>query len=367
VYICAFVTSWQTTKYYFSESTQGVKLNKSEIYMEKILIPFETMKSEFKTILVKYRFTEEKAEICASVFAGNSLDGVYSHGVNRFPRFIRYIQKGYVKADAEPELVHHSGAMEQWNGNLGPGPLNAILATDRVTELASKYGMGLVGLAHTNHWMRGGYYGWQAACKGYIFIGWTNTTPNMPAWGAKNPKLGNNPVVFALPYYDQAIVLDMAMSQYSFGKMEEKQLTGEKLPTPGGYDKVGNLTDDPGEILGTWRSLPIGYWKGSAFSLMLDILVTVLSGGLSTAEIGKNEDEYGVSQVFIAIDPRKLINYPAIQDTVEATLNDLKNSILIHEQSPVRYPGEKVLQIRQENLGRGIPVDKRIWEEIKRL
>jgi 3-dehydro-L-gulonate 2-dehydrogenase len=332
--------------------------------MEKILISFETMKSEFIRILIQHGFTEEKAEKCASIFAENSLEGVYSHGVNRFPRFIRYIQKGYVKADAEPELIHHSGALEQWNGNLGPGPLNAILATDRVMELASEYGMGLVGLAHTNHWMRGGYYGWKAAKAGFIFIGWTNTTPNMPAWGAKNPKLGNNPVVFAIPFHDQAIVLDMAMSQYSFGKMEEKQIAGEKLPTPGGFDKDGNLTDDPGEILDTWRSLPIGYWKGSAFSLMLDILAAVLSGGLSTAEIGKNEDEYGVSQVFIAIDPKKLGNYPAIQGILDATIKDLKNSSLINEHSPVRYPGERVLHIRKENLQKGIPADSRIWEEI---
>jgi len=335
--------------------------------MDKLVIPFIELKETLVKILIRNGFNPEKADQCASVFAENSLDGVYSHGVNRFPRFIRYIQKGYVKADAEPELVHQSGALEQWNGNLGPGPLNAILATERVMELASKYGMGLVGLAHTNHWMRGGYYGWKAAKRGYIFIGWTNTMPNMPAWGAKNPKLGNNPVVFAIPYLDQAIVLDMAMSQYSFGKMEEKQLTGEKLPTPGGFDKEGYLTDDPGEILETWRSLPIGYWKGSAFSLMLDILVTVLSGGLSTAEIGKKEDEYGVSQVFIAIDPRKLTNYPAVQNTLEATITDLKESNLINENSPVRYPGEKVLQIRQENLGSGIPIDQRIWEEICRL
>jgi 3-dehydro-L-gulonate 2-dehydrogenase len=335
--------------------------------MVKILIPFETMKSEFVRILIHHGFTDEKAKKCASVFAENSLEGVYSHGVNRFPRFIRYIQKGYVKVNAEPELVNQSGALEQWNGNLGPGPLNALLSTDRVMELASVYGMGLVGLAHTNHWMRGGYYGWKAAKDGFIFIGWTNTTPNMPAWGAKNPKLGNNPVVFAIPYHDKAIVLDMAMSQYSFGKMEEKQLAGEKLPTPGGFDKDGNLTDDPGKILDTWRSLPIGYWKGSAFSLMLDILAAVLSGGLSTAEIGKKEDEYGVSQVFIAIDPKKLMNYPAIQNALDATIKDLKNSSLINENSPVRYPGERVLQIRKENLQKGIPVDTRIWDEIRGL
>jgi 3-dehydro-L-gulonate 2-dehydrogenase len=335
--------------------------------MEKILIPFETMKSEFLRILVKNGFAEVKADKCASVFAQNSLDGVLSHGANRFPRFISYIQKGYVQANAEPTLVHQAGAMEQWNGNLGPGPLNAVFATDRAMDLAGKHGIGLVGLANTNHWMRGGSYGWLAAKAGFIFIGWTNTTPNMPAWGGKNPTLGNNPLVMAIPYHEEAIVLDMAMSQYSFGKMEEKQLSGEKLPTPGGFDSEGNLSNDPGKILESWRSLPVGYWKGAAFSLMLDIFAAMLSGGLSTSGVGKKEDEYGVSQVFIAIDPKKLVNFPAIQSTLDATITDLKNSTLINEDSPVRYPGEKVLQIRKENLLKGIPVDQRIWDEIIKL
>jgi 3-dehydro-L-gulonate 2-dehydrogenase len=266
--------------------------------------------------------------------------------------------------DAEPVLVNHSGAMEQWNGNLGPGPLNAVFAAERATDLAKMHGIGLVGLANTNHWMRGGTYGWKVAKAGFIFIGWTNTTPNMPAWGGKDPKLGNNPLVIAIPYLDQAIVLDMAMSQYSFGKMEEKQLSGEKLPTPGGFDTEGNLTNDPGKILESWRSLPIGYWKGAAFSLLLDLMATILSGGLSTAEIGRNAEEYGVSQVFIAIDPKKLINYPAIQAALDATITDLKSSSLVNEDSPVLYPGERVLQIRQKNLQKGIPVDPRIWDEI---
>ena len=51
-------------------------------------ILYEDMKAEFKRILLKLSFTEEKAEICASIFANNSLDGVYSHGINRFPVFI---------------------------------------------------------------------------------------------------------------------------------------------------------------------------------------------------------------------------------------------------------------------------------------
>ena len=105
---------------------------------------------------------------CAGVFTNNSIDGVYTHGVNRFPRFIEYIQKGYINIQAEPSLKHQWGGVQQWDGNLGPGPLNAIHATNSVMQLAQQHGIGCVALANTNHWMRGGTYGWQAAKAGFV-------------------------------------------------------------------------------------------------------------------------------------------------------------------------------------------------------
>ncbi|MDX1284777.1 MAG: Ldh family oxidoreductase, partial [Draconibacterium sp.] len=138
--------------------------------METIRVPFSEMTSEFKRILIQLSFTEEKAEKCAEVFATNSLEGIYSHGVYRFPRFISYIQKGFVIPDAEPELIHSAGALEQWKGNLGPGPLNAEICGNRAVELASDNGIGCVAIGNTNHWMRGGTYGWNVAKQGYVFI-----------------------------------------------------------------------------------------------------------------------------------------------------------------------------------------------------
>ena len=335
--------------------------------METIRIPFEEMKSKFKLILLKHNFTETKAEKCAEVFAVNSLEGVYSHGIYRFPRFVDYLQKRYVKPDAEPEMVHSAGALEQWNGNLGPGILNAEICSNRARELAKENGIGCVSIANTNHWMRGGTYGWKSAKKGFVFIGWTNTEKNMPAWGAKDSRLGNNPLVFAVPYKNEAVVLDFAMTQFSYGKMEATEMANTKLPFPGGFDKEGNLTSNPSEILETRRALPIGYWKGAGLSLLLDILATVLSAGRSTKELSELEAECGVSQVFIAIDTKKLTNFPAIEKTVDEIISDVKASVQDENQSAIRYPGERVVNTRKENLDIGIPVLEKIWKKILNL
>ncbi len=329
-----------------------------------LLIPQAEMQATFEAILAKNGFRAAKAATCAAVFTGNSIDGIYTHGVNRFPRFIKYLQEGFVKADAEPSLVSKFGGIEQWNGNLGPGPLNAIHATETAMNLAHENGIGCVGLAKTNHWMRGGTYGWQAAKAGYVFIGWTNTIANMPAWGATDAKLGNNPLVLAIPYKDEAIVLDMAMSQYSFGAMELAALKNEKLSVAGGYDKAGNLTDDPNLILESWRSIPVGYWKGAGLSLLLDLLAAILSGGWSTHEISQSKVEYSVSQVFIAIDIKKLGNHSSISQVIQNIIDDYHQSMAINDSKKITFPGERVLKTREKNLANGIPVLASVWEEI---
>jgi 3-dehydro-L-gulonate 2-dehydrogenase len=335
--------------------------------MESIFISKDQMKSEFYRILCKHGFTDLKADQCAEIFAVNSLEGVYSHGVNRFPRFVKNIREGFVKPDADPSLVRRTGSVEQWDGNLGPGPLNAIFATNRVMALSDENCIGLLALSNTNHWMRGGAYGWMAARKGYVFLGWTNTCPNMPAWGATDPRLGNNPFVIAVPYGEEAIVLDFAMSQFSYGKMDSYNNEDKMLPYPGGFNNRGELTDNPGEILETWRALPMGYWKGAGLSLLLDILAAILSGGLPTHKIGNCNSEYRVSQVFIAINIRDLSNYPSINDTVNQVIKNLKSSVPDKNSDGVRYPGESVAKIKETNLKNGIPVNNSIWEKILTL
>lgn len=329
-------------------------------------IAASTMEAEFKRILLKYNFTEKKAEALAHIYTINSLEGVYTHGVNRFSKFIKYVVDGYVKPDAEPVCIHSAGALEQWNGQLGPGPLNALVCTDRAMEIANQQGIGCVAIANTNHWMRGGTYGWRAAKQGYAFIGWTNTIKNMPVWGGVNSKLGNNPLVIAVPFQNEAIVLDMAMSQFSYGALDLHVLRNQQLPVPGGYDKNGALSTDPAAIRDSERTLPIGYWKGSGLSLLLDILAAILSGGFPVVEVSKHNVENNLSQVFIAINLTKLKNGNAIPALLQQVIDDYHQSIP-DKNSKILYPGERVLLVREENTKNGIPVIQKVWDDIMAL
>lgn len=331
---------------------------------EYLRIPFDELKSTLENILLKNGFPESAARTCAEVFGVNTLEGVYSHGVNRFAKFLDYAKAGHVVAHSQAVKKHGTGSIEQWDGQLGPGPVNAYIAADRAMELARQYGMGCVALANTNHWLRGGTYAWKAARAGFAYIAWSNTIANMPPWGAVDAKLGNNPLIIGVPQGDDAVVLDMALSQYSFGALEIKKQNNQQLPLPGGYDKDGNLTTDPAAIIESWRPLPIGYWKGAGLSLLLDVLATLLSGGLSTSAVTAQGAERGLSQVFIAINLRSLHNYTAIGDMLNAILADYHSATPAKPGDLIRYPGEGVVRTRKENLEKGVPVLKETWENL---
>lgn len=316
-------------------------------------------------VLLKNGFSQDRARLCAWLFTETSLDGVYSHGLNRFPLFLQTIEQGVVRPANEPGLVRALNNFENWDGNLGPGNLNAWSSMERAIHLAGEYGMGVVALRNTNHWMRGGSYGLQAARAGCVGICMTNTKPNMPPWGGRETKIGNNPFIISLPHEPYPFLLDMAMSQFSYGKMEVLEQRGEKLPFAGGFDTDLQLTDDPAAIMESELAVPMGYWKGSGLAILIDLLVSTLSAGLTTSEIGERDVEYGLSQLFIAFDLRQLTDEDSRTRIIRELTGSLHVTAAMEEGGEVCYPGQRSWQRRQENLQKGIPVDGDTWALIR--
>lgn len=329
-------------------------------------VQFDEMKHTIKKALLQAGLTEDQAEQVATTHTESSLEGVYSHGLNRVPRFIQYVREGLVDIQGTPELLKGKGVMENYDGHLGIGILNAKFSMNRAVELAGTHGIGIVALRNTTHWMRGGTYAWDAVKSGYIGMCWTNTESCMPAWGGINGAVGNNPLCMGIPHGDSPVVLDMAMSQFSYGKLEVTRLKGQNLPIPGGYDSEGHLTADPGAIEASRRLLPTGYWKGSGLSVALDLIAAILSAGNSTSMI----DEIGLgscgrcSQIFIAIDPQVFATPEEVQKIVASTKAQLHGSLPVQEGQTVRYPGEGTMAVRKENLELGIPVDESVWSQV---
>lgn len=328
-------------------------------------IPFDVAHATLAAVLRKLGFAESRANLSARLFAETTRDGVYSHGVNRFPRFVATIRNGSVDPAAEPEQIAAFGALERWDGRSGPGNLNAHAAMSRAIALSREHGIGCVALANTNHWMRGGTYGWQAAEAGVIGICFTNTMPNLPPWGGTSAAIGNNPLILAVPRAAGPVVLDIAMSQFSYGALESYRKRGEVLPVDAGFDATGKLTRDPAAIEQTQRVLPIGYWKGSGLAILLDSIAAMLALGSATHQIATDPvRETRLSHTFIAINPAALGSAKELDRIADGIVDSVHACAPAAEGKPVRYPGENTLRLRRENRELGLPIEPDLWDQI---
>lgn len=86
-------------------------------------VAYEEMVAQFTRVLKKHGFTPADAKDAAVIFAQNSLSGVYSHGLNRFPRVVSYLEKGEIDPLARAECISRMGSMDgcspQGIGNAG--------------------------------------------------------------------------------------------------------------------------------------------------------------------------------------------------------------------------------------------------------
>ncbi|MGA8940237.1 MAG: 3-dehydro-L-gulonate 2-dehydrogenase [Acidobacteriaceae bacterium] len=351
-------------------------------------VAFAELQGRIELVLLALGIAPARAALGACLIAETDRDGVRTHGVARLPRFAQWVRSGLIDPRAGPEKVAGFGAIERWTGRRGPGNLAAHSAMQRAMELAREHGLGCVALADTSHWMRAGTYGWQAADAGFAAMCWTNTLPNLPPWGASTAALGNNPLVVAIPRrvisrgeseskgegQSAPIVLDMAMSQFSYGTLASYRLRGEALPVPGGYDEKGRLTTDAATIERTQRALPIGYWKGSGLSFVLDVLAAMLTGGLATNDLTTDPlKEVGQSQVFLAIAPasvetiEELSRFAQGASVAQRAIDALHAATPIEPGHPVRYPGEGTLRAREESMRLGVAVEDAVWDAFVQL
>lgn len=334
----------------------------------EVIVPFPELLQRIEAVLLQLGLPAQGARRSAQLIAETDRDGVVTHGIARLPRFAQMIGAGTVTPDALPGCTLQAGALERWSGHGGPGNLNAYAMTGRALELAREHGIGAVALGDTNHWQRGGTYGWQAADAGFALIAWTNTLPNLPPWGATSPALGNNPLVIAIPRPGGPVVLDIAMSQFSYGALAGYRERGIPLPVPGGFDTNGRLTQDAAAIEETQRALPVGFWKGSGLAFVLDLLAAMLAGGRATHQIAADPLlETGLSQIFLAVNPLALSTLAELETLADGCVASLHDAIPVEPGKVPRYPGEGTLRLRERSLREGVHLPEAVWNSFLAL
>ena len=316
-----------------------------------------------KTILTKLGVKENQADVVTEATIDSDLKGFTSHGLGRFPQYIRGIKAGHIQIDGEYEIVKETDSIALIDGKSLFGQYIAYEAMMLAIKKAKETGIAAVGTFNANHFGVTGYYSDLAIRNDVIGIVTCNTEPGVAPLGGKKAILGTNPVAIGIPS-ETYIAVDMATSVSARGKLLEAKRKGEEIPPNTAIDKDGNPTTDPEAALeGT--ILPFGGVKGYALSLMIEImcgpLVNAAFGTKVTGTAGDYKENCNKGDLFIAIDPSKFVSMDAFKEQVEEFVTEIR------ESGNTFIPGDLEVKRIAENEEKGLEIDEKLYETLKTI
>lgn len=287
------------------------------------------------------------ATAAASVAEGlvaADLRGTSSHGTLLVPMYTERLRNGSVSSCEQADVVTDLGAIAVLDAHHCLGQLSGDQAMEMAVRKAREFGVGAVSVRHAFHFGSAARYVEAAARAGCIGIAAANTRPLMPAPGGGAPVVGNNPLAIGVPRTGApALVLDMALSEASLGKIRVAAQEGRTIPTSWAVDGSGIPTDDPAEALAGMLQ-PAGGHKGYGLALMIDILTGVLSGGASGSGVAGLYADTTVpndcAHLFIAIDIGAFGDPAAFGSHLDALVGEILASPLAPGATRVALPGQ---------------------------
>jgi LDH2 family malate/lactate/ureidoglycolate dehydrogenase len=309
------------------------------------------------------------AQVEAEIGAEVDLCGVHSHGVRLLPVTVKNIRKGLTNPAPQVEVVAEYPSLILADADRGIGRYVSAVGMDMAMKRAETYGVGAAVIRGVAHWGRGYSYALRAARSGMIGLAFTNAIVNFPAWGTSAASLGNNPMAIGVPAGDdgEPVVLDIAMTQTSIGRVRDAAARGQRVPLGWGLDKHGRPTDDPAEIIASGRFLPMGGHKGSGLAFMIELLTAGLAGGLLCYEQGTkgrpSDTAGGSTKLFIAIKPFG----DWLNERAASLKAHLKSAPPAPEQGEVQWPGEGSYRRQIEYLENGIPIPLKLAADMEVL
>jgi len=314
-------------------------------------------------ILKALKVSDEHAKVVADVTVDADLKGFSSHGIGRFPQYIKGIKHGNIKTKGNIEIEEETSSTALINGNHLLGHYVTYNGMKIAIKKAEKTGVGLVGIHNSNHFGIAGYYSDIATKNDMIGIVMANTEPAVAPLGGKEPILGTNPIAIGIPSNKYYISVDMATSASARGKLLEAARKGEKLPEGIALDADGNPTTDPKKAL-KGSILPFGGHKGYALSLMIEIL----AGPLVKAAIGREVkgtvnpyEKCTKGDLLLVIDPSKFVNIQEFKEQVDKFIEEIKST------GNVLIPGDIEKMNMKKNMEEGIYLDKELIKEFKKI
>ena len=323
-----------------------------------------------------------EAKTIAERLCGSNLKGHDSHGIVRVPRYVLWMEWGWVFPNIKPELIVDSGALALIDAKQGFGQVAGEFAVDEGINRAKLHGVSVVGLKNSGHLGRIGDWSERAADAGLVSLHFVNVRGSLlvAPFGGSDRRGSTSPLSIGVPSKDtDHIILDMATSTVAEGKVMVAQKGGKPLPSGALIDSNGNLTINP-EVMygkinenevpnsenGTGAITAFGLHKGSGINFMMEILGGALTGsGVSAGIDDKEKRKFanGMLSLYVKVD--SMVNFEYFLNEVRSYADFVRSSPPANKNEKVLIPGDKEISTYKDRLANGLPVAPIVWQNIK--
>lgn len=284
--------------------------------------------------------------------------GMGSHGFSRVTQYMTHLRNGRVDGAATATVVRRKGGallVDACDGLAFPA---CELAVAEAVKAARTQGVAFAGVTNSHHCGVVADYLRVAAQAGMVGLGFANSPAAMPAAGGRHPIFGTNPVAAVFPRRDaDPLRIDLSLSEVARGKVMVAAKAGRPIPPGWALDANGEPTTDAQAAL-AGSMLPVGAVsspKGAMLALMVELLVTVLTGAHFGFEASSFFVDAGnrprIGQAFIVIDPGALVDTATYLDRIEVLIAQMLRD------EGVRLPGVRREALRRRAEAEGLEVD----------
>ena len=302
------------------------------------------------------------AQVLADNCARAQRDGSYSHGVFRIPGYLSSLASHWVDGQAVPVVEDVASGFIRVDAANGFAQPALAAARGLLVEKARSAGIAVLAIRNSHHFAALWPDVEPFAEEGLVALSVVNSMTCVVPHGASKPLFGTNPIAFAAPRAGGSpIVFDLATSAIAHGDVQIAARQGHTLAAGMGVDKHGEATENPKEILDGGALLPFGGHKGSALSMMVELLAAALTGGNFSFEFDWSKHPGAqtpwTGQLLIVIDPSKS----------GGNSFALRSAELVRQMHAVgleRMPGDRRFIERDKSLSEGIVLGE---EELSRL
>jgi LDH2 family malate/lactate/ureidoglycolate dehydrogenase len=336
------------------------------------VIAVERLERFAASVLSALGVPPDDAALTAKRMIAADLRGMHGHGVYRLPPYCRRIEAGGYNLTPDVRLVRETPVSAVVDGDNGLGQVVVSFAVEQAIRKAKQSGLAWIGVRGSNHAGAGGVYA--ALALPYDLIGMYMAIGNanhMPPWGGVDLLLSTNPIAFAIPAGEEPpIVLDIATTEASYGKVKVFAQRGEPLPVGWMANRTGRPLTDPQRIHEGFL-LPIGGYKGYG----LNVVIGALAGVLNTAAFGSAVIDFNADfktptnsgQVVFMMRPDLFRDLGEFKAEMDARIREIRSSTPMPGAEPIRLPGEMAL-VRERRMRReGIPVARPVLAQLREL